>query len=117
MPRLSWGLNDVKEYAPDGWYLMRVKNFKVKEGDKGQYVEWWLEFVDVEETYPDVRHITSSAAPSMVIRFLEACGVEWDPDDGSWSPEDAIGAEIECELNIDEYQGRKKNEINKVRPL
>lgn len=117
MSRIDLNLNDIKDYVEEGWYLMVIREAEVKEGPKGPYINWKLEVNDpAVESAPPVYHVTSFAAPSMIRNFLEAANFEWN-EDGSFHTEDVLGYELEAHLIVDEYQGRKRNSIDKVRPL
>lgn len=116
MPQVNLNLDDVKDYVEEGWYLLRVVDAEIKEGNAGEYINWRLEIQEVEEDVPPVYHVTSFSVPSMVRNFLKACNFQWN-DDGSFHTEDVLGCELEAKLTIGEYQGNKRNEIDKMRPL
>lgn len=117
MARVDLNLDDIKDYVDEGWYLMVIRDAEVKEGPKGPYINWKLEITDPDVgNVPPVYHVTSFAAPSMIRNFLEAAQFQWN-EDGSFHTEDVLGCELEAKLIIDEYEGRKRNSVSKVRPL
>jgi len=118
MARVDLNLDDIKDYVDEGWYLMIVRDAEVKEGPKGPYINWRLDISDpdIESSVPPVYYTTSFSVPSMVRGFLEACRFQWDAD-GSFHTEDVLGSELEAKLGLDEYEGKTKNIVEKVRPL
>jgi len=118
MPKVDLNLDNIKDYAEEGWYLLRVENAEIKKGPKGNYVNWQLEISDPDytEDVPPIYHVTSFSAPSMVRDFLKSCSFEWDAD-GSFHTEDVIGCELEGKLGTDEYEGKIKNVLEKHRQI
>lgn len=99
-----------------GTYKLRVKKEpELKNGPKGDYLNWQFEFADPNITATDgeskpggIFEITTLIEEHQwkLRQLVEACGGVWS--DG-FDTTEMIGLEFDAEVGIDEYQGKLKN--------
>lgn len=121
MPKINVNLDEVKDYVEPGWYFVTIVGAEIKDSQSSdsQYINWRLQIDEPESEFhkQSLFHMTSlkqNALP-MLKNFLEAAGVEWGED--SFNTEDAIGAQMEVKVDVEQYKGRMQNRIKNFRSV
>jgi len=124
--RVDTNLNDVKEYIEPGWYPVRITDgdLRTTKDGESQYVAWELEVFDSEDPEANDEKLwlntsLKASALGMLKRFLETAAVDGEPigwnEDGSFNTEDAMGAILEVQVEVTEWQGRPQNNVRNWR--
>lgn len=101
---------------PVGVYKVKIAAGEIKEGPKGQYIEWQFEIIEGEFASRKLFDNTSLMTKALfsVKSLLEAAGIPFDPE--GFDTTDALGKPLNIKVSVGEYEGRPKNEIEAFLP-
>lgn len=111
-------------YVTAGLYRLRVNSVEQKEGKQFPYLKWELELTDpnIQSTDGESKpgHIfenttlkTGENAQFRLKQLCDALGIIW----GDFDTDAVIGLELDAQLKIEEYQGKKSNGVDTFIPV
>ena len=114
------GVESKRPLAPEGRYLVAVKEVTEQDGDNANYYKWVFEKVDGKGKGALIYHNTSLAAQALwnLRSIMESLGLDIDEeDDQELSLEDIVGLEMIAEISHEKYEGRPQARIVDHEPV
>ena len=127
MPPINVDLSDaLRDPLPAGSVVrLRVEGCKQETASTGTLMAVW-DFIVTDPMEDDPRHVFDNTMLTGPGKFrtgllLTALGVPFGkqrPDlNGGFDEMECHGREVRASLDVEEYEGRKKNTVNKYMPL
>jgi len=110
---------ESREVLPEGEYIVKVADIEVREGQKGNYLNWTLEVATGQFEGRKVFNSTSLSPQSLwVLRnTLEALGVKTNSSKFQMDLNSYIGLTMGIRLEHKVFEGKKRAKVVDVFPL
>lgn len=116
------GVVDLSKPIPIGEYQVRVVKTEIRQGPKGDYINWELAVTAPAEFNERRLWLITSMSPAALFRLqgvLEALGESPEALEGQFDLNLAkyVGKTAIAVVNIEEYQGEERNRVTDLLPV